>query len=98
MVTFCPKCGACMWSGNHRCPPVWECRIEELHGEDWAEVHAHNEQDAAEDYAEQSNDEGDLLSNRKGWLVDVREPNVDGSLKRFRVRAEAVVNYNASEE
>jgi hypothetical protein len=84
---------------THRCPPEWEARIEDFHGDDWATVKgAFDAEDAAEKLAEKCDSEHSLLDCFDGWLVEVRKPGGEGEVQRFRVTAEASINYSASEE
>lgn len=87
-----------MFGAGHRCPPEWEARIPDYHGEDWTVVRgALDAEHAAEELAERCDDEHTLLDNSEGWLVEVRRPGT-GEVQRFRVTAEARVDYSASEE
>lgn len=98
----CPKCGRWLFGPDrttHRCPPEWEARIPDFHCDDWVTVRgATDDEAAAESLAEQCDGEGSLLGNGEGWLVEVRKPGDEASLRRFRVTAEVSVNYSASEE
>lgn len=97
----CANCGRWLLLASdaktHRCPPEWEARIPDYHGDDWTTVKgALDAEDAAEKLAENCDDEGRLMDCSDGWLVEVRNPGED-RVERFRVCAEVVREYRATE-
>lgn len=95
----CASCGRWVFGAeHHRCPPEWEARVAEFHGDDWTTVRgALDAEDAAEKLAESCDGENNLIDDHDGWLVEVRKPGAN-EVQRFRVFAEVDVNYNAQEE
>lgn len=84
---------------SHRCPPEWEARIEDLHGDDWTIVKGvYDAENAAEQLARSCDGERDLLGCDIGWLVEVRKPGDESTVERFRVHASASIDYSATAE
>ena len=95
----CPVCRKWGWfdrpSGNHVCAPVWEARLA---GEDdfsWITVHASLAEDAAEEFAEQCDRDGEYGIVKSGGAdVEVRKPG-ETEITRFEITAETVPQYSA---
>lgn len=62
----CEDCGDLVLENEkplHRCPPIWELWVEDWYGDDYQLVYAHTAEDAVERWAEESDDERDLLDS-----------------------------------
>lgn len=90
----------------HRCPPRWLVFIGDYGSstpsdseEDWTEVYALDESEAAEKLAEESNVNGDYYLMNNTYPVWVRPfPwNPDDKPKRFNVSAEPDIHYSVNE-
>lgn len=93
----CPTCNALVWHADgHRCPPLWECCDPEESPDDWITVHAADAEDAARDFAEQSDDNAADYS-RDERVVHVRQPGGTEVLV-FNVSMEWERTYSASQE
>jgi hypothetical protein len=96
MSNDCQKCGAFMISPKwHSCPPEWEVRdADDCDDEDWQTYHAHEASDAAEKYAEDSDNNGD---GPRESVVLVRKPGTT-DVKRFEITFEYAIDYCATEK
>lgn len=100
---FCKVCGHfMMFPDSHRCPPMWECWSEdygETRERSAQKVRASDAEEAAEKYAEQS-DEGGDYTIIKGSPVDVCVVPLGAPAgtkpSRFHVEGESVPEYTAS--
>lgn len=90
----------------HKCPPCWLVFLGDYGSstpsdseEDWTEVYALDESEAAEKYAEKCNTEGDYYLMDSMYPVWVRPfPwNPDDKPKRFNVSAEPDIRYSVDE-
>jgi hypothetical protein len=92
---YCSECDAYALSMNyHRCPPAWEVRdADDCDDDDIQTVKAHEASDAAEKYAEQSDNECGETNER---TVLVRKPG--GEWQRFKITFDYSVDYYAHEE
>jgi hypothetical protein len=97
----CPECGVLDFFGgrftSHRCRPLWECRDEDADEDDWRQVRASDSEDAAEDYAQNYDSNGDYQIIAGGTIVVlVRKVGAEAkSIERFRVNGETVPRYYA---
>jgi hypothetical protein len=109
----CPRCGDFGWFGSkhspdHRCKPVWECRLETDGDDWWDKVHATDQETAAEKFAERYDCEGgeySIVGGRHGdCVVLVRKPADPDSdetdpqpeVTRWSIEGEAVPTYRAT--
>jgi hypothetical protein len=97
----CPNCNKFGWFGEkfgreHQCAPIWEARLLETKWEnDWIEVRAHDAEEAAREFCEQYDSDGDYSIIQRGSAeVEVRKPGEDG-VTIFDVSAESVPTYYA---
>lgn len=96
------KCRICQewsWSitGAHVCPPEWEWRTDDTHGDDeWETVYALGAEAAAMKAAERY-DEGDhpLLDPKARGHVVIFLRNERGDITRWRATAELIPHYRA---
>ena len=95
----CTTCGEWGFSDTHRCPPIWQCRVEGCHDDDqWLEYYARMPDTAALKMAENHDADELELINRSGMTIIVIVRDADGeNEKRFRCRGEAVPTYYATE-
>jgi hypothetical protein len=99
-MPFCDICGGYIYSSReHKCPPVFEVQEIEYHGEDeWEEIRAVDEQDAAEKYAEKSDCDSAEYSIVSGSDAEVWvRKKGDSEVKKFMVSGESVPTYHADE-
>ena len=93
----CLICKEFHWS-NKPCKPLYYYNIPDCHGEDeWGEVHAYSFSSAAEAASEKSDSHGDHAIIEAGGLDEIRIKDSEGTIKRFKVNAECVAQYNAYE-
>jgi hypothetical protein len=92
----CKTCGVYGWVGTHRCPPVWECRrVVPWDDEEWTDVYATDARNAAEEFCDIFDSDGDYMIIRHGSAtIDVRKKDSDVA-ERFEVSAESVPRYTA---
>ena len=97
----CTICDHFGFTDTHRCPPLWECAIEEPGEPYWQEVCARDRETAAEKFAESYDNDGDYTIIQAGdggdTVVLVREPEKPDTVKRLHVWGEMVAHYNAEE-
>ena len=94
----CSKCHR--WTFGRRCAcRRFECAIpfrDKVDEDDWQEFHATGAEEAAEQYADSSDAGGDYTIARNGegeiWVRDS-----DGTVTKWKISAEQVVNYSARE-
>ena len=56
----CTTCGEWGFSDTHRCPPIWQCRVEGCHDDDqWLEYYARMPDTAALKMAENHDADGE---------------------------------------
>lgn len=99
----CPKCAEWVFSKYHKCKPVWLVAIvegeEQPADDDYCEVRASDEAEAAEKGAEEDDSNSAEYSVLKGhgdyaaWV----KAAADAKPKRFKVTGEAVPQYHAEE-
>lgn len=112
---WCPVCDRFIYSHKpHKCPPCWlvfigedscpdygkaDSSVPSSDENDWVEVYALDESEAAEKHAERCNTEGDYYLMNNTYPVWVRPfPwNPDDKPKRFNVSAEPDINYSVHE-
>ena len=95
--SICNKCKEYDYTDSHKCHPIWEVQEEGEPKDDWVEVYAFDEEDAAGKYGEAYDTEGDYLLSQGGKVtVIVRAPGSE-DVKVFVVSAEPDVNYSATE-
>jgi hypothetical protein len=94
----CKVCGKYDWLDTHKCAPVWEARIHTTKWEeDWTEVHATDAEEAAENFCESYDRDGEYSIIRSGDAeVEVRRPGGD-AVTIFDITAETVPHYSARE-
>lgn len=100
MAEYIIKCNACNqshWS-NEACPPIYWVCIPDWDGDEicedtnWHEIHANSAQEAAEKYAEKSDDENDMVDEDYDVLV-----KKDNQIFLFSVWAETKIEYNSKD-
>lgn len=99
----CPTCEEWVFSKFHKCKPIWLVAIvegeEQPADDDYSEVRASDEEDAAEKAVEEDDSNSAEYSVLKGnddyvaWVKAV----ADAKPKRFKVTGEAVPQYYAEE-
>lgn len=99
----CPTCQKFGWFGEkfgreHQCAPIWEARLHETKWtEDWIEVRAQDAEEAAREFCERYDCEGEYSIIRRGSAeVEIRKPGED-TITIFDVSAESVPTYYAHE-
>lgn len=105
MSTRCTQCNQSLWTSYdekyHWCKPLFRVWCEEQGDteDDARDVHALTHEDAAEEWAEQSDLDSAEYSIVKGGDVTVHVRRVgEDSHKTFVVSGEAVPSYSAREE
>lgn len=91
-----PWCGTCknhmLYPDTHKCPPVWQARVESDNNEDWMEFYARDADEAAEKAAENYDlDDYPLLKGNEA-IVEVRLKGSD-KIERFCARGESLPHY-----
>ncbi|MCK1503905.1 hypothetical protein [Bradyrhizobium sp. 18] len=99
----CPNCQKWGWFGvkfgrEHQCAPIWEARMHETKwNEDWTEVRAHDAEEAAREFCERYDCDGEYTIIQRGAAeIEVRKPGED-RITIFDVFAESVPTYYAHE-
>lgn len=94
----CERCGSFGWL-PHGCRE-FECAFDDGNP-GWIALWARDMEIAAEKYAEQTDCEGDYTVIQAGengnFIVMVREPENDSTIKKFHVYGETVPEYHARE-
>ena len=99
----CPTCGEWVFSKYHKCDPVWFVVIvegeEQPADDDYREVRAVDEEEAAEKGAEEDDCNSADYEIMKGYgdYVAWVKAAADAKPKRFKVTGEAVPQYHAEE-
>lgn len=96
-MTQCPRCKhfslydcRCTF---FQCAQPWKGKVEEV---SWRDMYAIDAETAAEEYAEQTDSEGDYIIIRNGEAeVWVRDP--ENKITAFDITAESVPEYRATE-
>lgn len=77
---------------------IYHCRFSDVkhYGEDWTHVEALDAEDAAEVFAEQSDQDGDYDIVKRGDAeCPIEVKGVDGAITRWGITAETVNRYYA---
>jgi len=88
----CETCGAfTVYRRSHKCPPVWLVRYHDYAADDATEIYAHEAEEAAEKFIDESETDGcmepdDVIVSRDGYED-----------KRFSVTGEYSVTWSARE-
>ena len=99
----CLTCGEWIFSKYHKCDPIWLVAIvegeEQPADDDYCEVRAADEEEAAEKGAEEDDSNSAEYSVLKGWGAYVAwvKAAADAKPKRFKITGEAVPQYHAEE-
>lgn len=98
----CRTCGKMDWLNRHTCPPLHYVRLAEP-GEEWFEVHARDEEEAAQKAAERLDEQYEdyrIASRGEEVIVEVAPcPDPEPSeVKRFAVYGEMEAVYRATPE
>ena len=95
----CPVCGehgsfSMVYNKDHVCAPTWEARIfTRKYEEEWIEVHANDEEQAAAKFCEQYDQNGEYdIVRRGGEEIEVRKSE-GAEIVLVNVEAETVPHY-----
>lgn len=103
MTYRCSTCNEWVFSKYHKCDPVWLVAIvegeEQPADDDYCEIRASDEEEAAEKGAEEDDSNSGEYSVLEGYgkYVAWVKAAVDAKPKRFKVTGEAVPQYHAEE-
>lgn len=89
----CPTCSNWHYQ-KEACLPKYKVYHEEYMGEDFKEFHANSHQDAALEYGEYYNSDGDYALMNSEIQVKVEK---DGIIKFFSISAEQDIHYSSTE-
>lgn len=89
----CPICHEWGWLHSHRCPPLWQCRLDD-EPDEWSAVHAVDAEEAAKRFAEDRNNAYGGSDYQYQMDVVVR-PNNDDTETTWQVSMELVPSYDA---
>ncbi len=98
----CDVCGAYGWTsgpGKHKCKPFYKFKHED-HGDDWEDIRGLDHEDAALNFAEKHNSDGDYCLMNDETEVEIKGIDVGIGhevIIKFCVGAEPDINYSASE-
>lgn len=82
---------------EHKCPHVFEILHEEYNGDDIIEQRAWSHEDAATEYAEEYDSNGDYCLMDEYETIKVRKQGEE-EYKTFEIHAEADVHYSTTEK
>lgn len=94
------QCPACKewptFPDRHKCPPVWEVRIDSTHDDDWREFYARHADEAAEKAGEEYDTGGDYYLVRGNTIeAEVRLKGA-AEIERYEISAESIPRYYAN--
>jgi hypothetical protein len=87
----CKTCGVLGWTDQHKCPPTWQCSVDDP--DDWNERFAHSPVSAAEKAAERYWEDEPPQDGRE-VCVYVKDGD---RVRKFRVSASYSLDFNAVE-
>lgn len=102
MTGPCSTCGEWVYSKYHKCEPVWLVAIvegeEQPRDDDYSEVRAADEEEAAEKAAEENDNSAEysVLKGNGDYVAWVKAA-ADAKPRRFKVTGESVPQYHAEE-
>ena len=92
----CDICGRFDFTNKHKCPPVWEVKIPDYHGDEWQKQYAYQASVAATQMAEEYDSEYFRLLDGEEVEVLVRKPG-ETVFKKYLCTGEAVPEYRSLE-
>lgn len=98
-MPFCKKCGEwCMYEDSHNCPPIFEVQHLGYHCDDeWEEIRAIDEKEAAEKWAEKDDIDSAEYSIVSGSPAEVNvRKKGETTYTSYTVTGEGVPTYYAT--
>jgi hypothetical protein len=93
----CPICHRYHWTTSP-CLPIFYYNRPDWHGKDgWCQIRASDFEDAAEKACDKMDSDNEYEIVSTGYLDEIRIKDEEGTIKRFKVEAEAVPQYRAEE-
>ena len=92
----CTICKEYHWI-NEKCKPIYFVNYPDYHGDEWQEVRANSHKEAAENYCDWHDSQGDYDIIGDGGLDEIFIKDAEGVVKKFSVDARAEPTYSATE-